>query len=151
MKKLSIFLAVLMILGTLAVLASCGTPDKDTDTSTQTTEKKDNTEPEHKHIKEIIPAVAPTCTETGFTEGEKCSECGEVLVEQEIIPAGHKFKNNYRCIVCGETLTISEGLYYELSEDASWKSQFSLRSQRRALPKNVQTTAQLYSSHMLVK
>ena len=32
-----------------------------------------------------------------------------------------------------------------------WKSQFSLQSQRKAMPKNAQTTAQLHSSHMLVK
>ena len=32
-----------------------------------------------------------------------------------------------------------------------WKNQFSFQSQRRAMPKNVQTTAQLHSSHMLVK
>ena len=31
------------------------------------------------------------------------------------------------------------------------KSQFSYQSQRRAMPKNVQTTAQLQSSHTLVK
>ena len=30
------------------------------------------------------------------------------------------------------------------------KGQFSFQSQRKAMPKNVQTTAQLYSSHMLV-
>ena len=33
----------------------------------------------------------------------------------------------------------------------SWKRQFSFQSQRRALPKNVQTTAQLCSFHMLAK
>ena len=32
-----------------------------------------------------------------------------------------------------------------------WKGQFSLKSQRKAMPKNAQTTAQLHSSHMLVK
>ena len=35
-----------------------------------------------------------------------------------------------------------------------WKrseGQFSFQSQRRAMPKNVQTTAQLHSSHMLAK
>ena len=32
-----------------------------------------------------------------------------------------------------------------------WKSQFSFQSQRKAMPKNAQTTAQLHSSHMLVK
>ena len=32
-----------------------------------------------------------------------------------------------------------------------WKSQFSFQCQRKAMPKNAQTTAQLHSSHMLVK
>ena len=31
------------------------------------------------------------------------------------------------------------------------KGQFSFQSQRTAMPKNVQTTAQLHSSHILVK
>ena len=31
------------------------------------------------------------------------------------------------------------------------KGQFSFQSQRKAMPKNVQTTTQLYASHMLVK
>ena len=31
------------------------------------------------------------------------------------------------------------------------KGQFSFQSQRKAMPKNAQTTTQLYSSHMLVK
>ena len=30
------------------------------------------------------------------------------------------------------------------------KGQFSLQSQRKAMPKNIQTTTQLHSSHMLV-
>ena len=32
-----------------------------------------------------------------------------------------------------------------------WKGQFSFQFQRKAMPKNAQTTAQLHSSHMLVK
>ena len=31
-----------------------------------------------------------------------------------------------------------------------WKSQFSFQSQRKAMPKNAQTTTQLHSSHILV-
>ena len=31
------------------------------------------------------------------------------------------------------------------------KGQFSLQSQRKAMPKNAQTTAQLHTPHMLVK
>jgi len=42
------------------------------------------------HTEEIIPGKEATCTETGLTEGKKCSVCGEVLVAQEVIPAlGH--------------------------------------------------------------
>ena len=32
-----------------------------------------------------------------------------------------------------------------------WKGQFSFQSQRKAMPKNAQTTTQLHSSHKLVK
>ena len=32
-----------------------------------------------------------------------------------------------------------------------WKGQFSFQSQRKTMPKNAQTTAQLHSSHTLVK
>ena len=32
-----------------------------------------------------------------------------------------------------------------------WKGQFSFQSQRKSRPKNVQTTAQLHSYHMLAK
>ena len=32
-----------------------------------------------------------------------------------------------------------------------WKTQFSFQSQRKAVPKNAQTTTQLHPSHMLAK
>ena len=36
--------------------------------------------------------MAPTCTETGLTEGKKCSVCGETLVAQEVVAAlGHDY------------------------------------------------------------
>ncbi len=41
--------------------------------------------PEFEHTPVAIPAVDPTCEETGLTEGSKCSVCGKILVEQIII------------------------------------------------------------------
>ena len=40
------------------------------------------------HTEEIIPAVDPTDTELGKTEGKKCSVCGVVLVKPEYIFVG---------------------------------------------------------------
>lgn len=43
----------------------------------------------HKYV--ISPAVAPTCTTNGSTEGKACSRCGDVLSVGTVIPAeGHQ-------------------------------------------------------------
>ena len=48
--------------------------------------------------------------------------------------------------------TQCESKFGKLSSDhRTGKDQFSFQSQRKAMPKNVQTTAQLYSSYMLAK
>ena len=42
------------------------------------------------HTEETVPAIEPTCTKTGLTEGVKCSVCNEIIVAQEEIKAtGH--------------------------------------------------------------
>ncbi|MBE6974235.1 MAG: cadherin-like beta sandwich domain-containing protein, partial [Ruminococcaceae bacterium] len=77
----------------------------------------------HQHT-EIIPGKAPTCTETGLTEGKKCTVCGETLVAQEVLPAnGHTeetipgkaptctetgLTEGKKCTVCGETLVAQD-------------------------------------------
>ena len=39
------------------------------------------------HTEVVLPAVAPTYTETGLTEGRKCSVCEKILMPQEKVPA----------------------------------------------------------------
>ena len=47
--------------------------------------------------------------------------------------------------------SISQQIWKINSGHRTGKGQFSFQSQRKAMPKNVQTTAQLHSSHTLVK
>ena len=58
------------------------------------------------HLTAKKAAVSPTCTENGLTEGQYCPRCGEVFVEQKIIPAAHKpgpeadCTNAQKCTIC---------------------------------------------------
>ena len=72
---------------------------------------------------EIIPAVAPTCTECGYLPGLKCATegCDEVFIEPEAVDAlGHDYYNfNFTCTRCGLEF-FSEGLKYTLSNDETY-------------------------------
>ena len=73
------------------------------------------------HVLQKIPAVDPTCTATGLTEGEKCANCGTVTIKQETIAAkGHSYgswtvtkkatctaagSRKKTCNVCGNVVT----------------------------------------------
>lgn len=61
-----------------------------TQPSTDITPSTETETASHKHNVVSIPGKAATCTEDGLTDGEICSECGEILIAQEAIPAlGH--------------------------------------------------------------
>ena len=69
------------------------------------------------HTEEIISAVGATCTETGLTEGKKCSVCETIIEGQSIVPAtGHSYESvvtdptcteegytTHTCSVCGDS------------------------------------------------
>ncbi len=80
----------------------------------------------HEHTIAVLEAVAPSCTETGLTEGQYCTVCGLTVTEQQILPAkGHTevideavaatciatgLTEGKHCSVCGEILVKQETL-----------------------------------------
>lgn len=53
----------------------------------------------HENIS-VLDAVDPTCTESGLTEGKKCSVCDTIIVVQEEIPAtGQHIFNDWAIMV----------------------------------------------------
>ena len=73
------------------------------------------------HTEKILPAVDATCTSTGLTEGKECTECGEILLEQEITSVlEHSYSDGWssdetnhwhECTACGDKADVSEHSY----------------------------------------
>jgi len=76
------------------------------------------------HYEATLEAVAPTCTETGLTEGKFCPDCKTIMVAQQVVPAtGHSevvdpaveptctetgLTEGKHCDTCGEILIAQE-------------------------------------------
>ncbi|MBQ3506787.1 MAG: hypothetical protein IJA89_08475 [Clostridia bacterium] len=75
---------------------------------------------------EIVEMVEPTCTEAGYTEYERCVDCGKEVTEgKEIAAEGHTLKtiagydatctkmglsDGKECTVCGETVEAQKNI-----------------------------------------
>ena len=64
--------------------------------------------PKKEHTPTALPAKEASCEEPGLTAGEVCSQCGEILVAQQSVPAlGHSF---------GEWAVVKESTLTEVGQ-----------------------------------
>ncbi len=81
------------------------------------------------HIAVTDEAVAPTCTETGLTEGSHCSVCNETLVAQQVVDAtGHSYTvpekdDTYHWNKCSDCDAIDEKVKHSAAEDGDCKTE----------------------------
>lgn len=64
----------------------------------------------HEHTEAVDGAIAPTCLETGLTEGKHCSVCNEIIVEQETVAVlGHNMVTDSAVAPTCEATGLTEG------------------------------------------
>ena len=100
--------------------------DDDSDESCNTCGEIRDLSCKHNNVAALGEAKAPTCTESGITAGEQCTDCGEILVAQEFLAAlGHTevvdkaveptcssvgYTEGSHCSVCNTVFTAQETL-----------------------------------------
>ena len=113
MKKILVIVLCLVLAISVGLLVACNntntpeTPDDGHQHSFGTAWKSDGTNHWHEcscgeksglaaHTEQVIPAVSASCTQTGLTEGKKCSVCDRILVEQTTVnKTAHDFTGKW--------------------------------------------------------
>lgn len=75
--------------GAVTTAPTCSATGVRTYTCSRCDAKRTENIPMTAHTPVTVPGKAATCFAPGLTEGSKCSVCGIVLTEQEVIPAAH--------------------------------------------------------------
>jgi hypothetical protein len=130
MKKILLILIILICIGGIVGAAYTYNKYSDSlmnDDTEEPTQKPTEDPSTCKHTKDVVlPAVEATCYKSGYTEGRMCSDCGTMLIEQEvvvklphtpeIIPSeqstciAHGHGAGSKCSVCHEVLVTPEEL-----------------------------------------
>ena len=106
-------------IGTKILKATCEKPGKIKKTCTICGYSETSETPPTEHITVTDPYKAPTCTDTGLTEGKHCIVCEKIIEEQKIIPkTGHQYTDGI-CQNCRHHRE-STGLIYQISESGDF-------------------------------
>ncbi|MDE5562017.1 MAG: leucine-rich repeat domain-containing protein [Clostridiales bacterium] len=75
------------------------------------------------HTEVVDETVAPTCTQTGLTEGKHCSVCSTIIIAQSTVPTVEHNYVDWQCVVCNaidSNAPVTEGL--EFVEISNWNT-----------------------------
>ena len=71
------------------------------------------------HTEKGVPGYAPTCTDSGLTDGIACKDCGTTILDRAVIPAtGHTYYTS-NCNNCNSALTEADGLAFTANGDGT--------------------------------
>lgn len=123
MKQLTkVFCLAFCLVMFVCVFVACDaeeTVDKQIIEQGDSEENQETENPLHEHSIVKISAVDATCTQSGWSEGLKCSECDAVLTAPIEIPAhGHCYVKRI-CTECNDII-YSEGLDFAVNEDGTY-------------------------------
>ena len=101
--------------------ADCRTEGIITYTCTKCGDVYTETIPTKNHHYVTDAAVPATCQKTGLTEGSHCDVCGQILVEQVLLPKTEHKTKDYICQYCGLSIAFDE-LRKVIEENGSYST-----------------------------